>query len=114
MNSSNLTGSLDILQRFILAVIGAQNEAPIREKLWLQKEIFLIANANKRLAEASGFSAYLQGPFSEAVEAALADLKSLGLVGYDNFGGHIHLTSAGSSAHEDLLREMPKEVRDQV
>src|SRR2546426_5512870 len=114
MQSSNLADSLDILQRFILAVIGAQRKAPIRERLWLQKEIFLIANANKRLADASGFSAHLQGPFSEAVDAALADLKSLGLVSYDDFGGHIYLTAAGSSAHEILLRDMPKQVKDQV
>ena len=114
MQSSNIVDSLDVLQRFILAVVGAQDKAPIRERLWLQKEIFLIANANELLADASGFSPHLQGPFSEAVDAALDDLRSLGLVGYDNYGGHIHLTSAGVAAHENLVRDMPKQVKEQV
>jgi predicted HTH domain antitoxin len=112
--SSNLADSLDILQCYILAILGARNKEPVRERLWLQKEVFLIANTNRKLADASGFAPHLQGPFSESVEAALADLKSLGLVSYDEYGGQIQLTRAGEGEYERLAEDMPSKVKDQV
>lgn len=114
MPKSDLHGSLDIVQRYILALVGAASRAPIRERLWLQKELFVLAKQHPKLGEACGFSAHLQGPFSDTADEALKDLKNLGLVDYDSYGGNIRLTSAGAAEHEDLVKRMPSEVRDRV
>lgn len=114
MPKSDLHSSLDIVQRYILALLGASNKAPVRERLWLQKELFVLAKQTRKLGEACGFSAHLQGPFSDTADEALKDLKNLGLVDYDAYGANIRLTPAGSNEHEDLLKRMPADVRERV
>ena len=114
MPKSDLHNSLDIVQRYILALLGAANKAPVRERLWLQKELFVLAQQAPKLGDACGFSAHLQGPFSDSADEALKDLKNLGLVDYDSYGANIRLTNAGINEHEDLVKRMPADVRDRV
>lgn len=106
--------SFDLVEKYILALLGAQDQEDVPEKLWLTKELFLLSKMNDRLAEEAGFRPYLQGPWSEEVEYALEDLQSLGLVDYGESGNQIRLTPQGRSVFEQLQTGMPDEIEEQI
>lgn len=105
---------LDVVQRYILALLGSQNCARVPAKLWLEKELFLLSKLRRRLAEEAEFFPYLKGPYSEVADVALEDLKRVGLVDYDEYGGDIRLTPAGEWLVAELEGAIPADVRKEI
>jgi predicted HTH domain antitoxin len=111
---SDVLGSLDSLQKCIVAVLGAKHQDEVPGKLWLQKEIYVLSRTSPKLAEAADYAPYLQGPWSENVEAALEDLQPIGLVKFDSYGRDIQLTDMGHRVFSKLASQMPEHVREHV
>ena len=71
---------LDNAQKITLLLLAAQREEPIPGNLWLQKELFLIADELPPLEEYLEYEAHLQGPYSETANTVIENLQYLGLV----------------------------------
>lgn len=113
MAGQDLKDQIDTVQGFILALLGLGDEPEIRGNLHLQKEMYLLSRQLDSLAEACNFNPYLKGPYSEDVEAALSDLKALGLV-EEGGGGRLHLTEEGKGLFQELAEEIPSEVKERL
>lgn len=64
----------------ILQLLHAGNNAPLKGEVAFQKEMFLIADYIEKIRELAKFIPLTFGPFSEAAESGMRNLKSLGLV----------------------------------
>jgi len=113
MPRSIVPESLGIVERYVLAVLGARNREAVPGKLHLQKHLFLLSKMNPKLAEKSGFVPYLKGPWSEEVENALEDLRALALIEL-NEGERIRLSDLGSDIYEEMKDDIPDEISEQV
>ena len=105
---------LDIVQRYILALLGSHNAERVPAKLWLQKELFLLSKLRENLSNKTDFVPYLKGPYSDVAEGALSDLRNMGFVEFDNYGSDIRLTPKGRASAADLALKMPPEVKKEV
>ncbi len=112
--SGNALADFDLVQRYILALLASHDRVRIPGKLWLQKELFLISKLRVRLAEEAEFVPYLRGPYSEIADDALEDLKRVGLVDFNKYGGDIRLTPEGAKVAGELQRSLPPEVKTEV
>ena len=114
MSGGLVMEGLDIVQRYILALLGSQGAQEVPAKLWLQKELFLLSKLRENLANRAEFVPYLKGPYSEVVDGALSDLQNLGLVDFDPYGNDIRLTPKGRAAAATLNPKIPKELRAEI
>jgi len=64
----------------ILQLLHAGNNDPLKGKVAFQKEMFLIADYVDKIREQAEFIPHTFGPYSEAAENEMGNLKSLGLV----------------------------------
>ena len=91
------------IQKIIMLLTSIDDE-PIRGKLWLQKEVFLLADKLEDIREQSGYDAYLLGPHSETVDDELTQLQDIGIVSFDS--NKIHLTSIGKKVAKDIMNDI--------
>lgn len=80
----------------ILQLLHAGNNDPLKGKVAFQKEMFLIADYIDKIREQTEFIPHTFGPYSEAAENEMGNLKSLGLVREEGQGYRI--TPTGVSA----------------
>jgi uncharacterized protein YwgA len=71
---------LNDLDLAILQLLHAGNNAPLKGELAFQKEMFLIADYIEKIRELAKFIPHTFGPYSEAAESGMRNLKSRGLV----------------------------------
>jgi uncharacterized protein YwgA len=71
---------LNDLDLAILQLVHAGNDDPLKGKVAFQKEMFLIADYIEKIREQAEFIPHTFGPYSEAAETEMGNLKSLGLV----------------------------------
>jgi len=64
----------------ILQLLHAGNNDPLKGKVAYQKEMFLIADYIDKIKEQAEFIPHTFGPYSEAAENEIGNLRSLGLV----------------------------------
>ncbi len=64
----------------ILQLLHAGNNDPLKGKVTYQKEMFLIADYIDKIREQAEFIPHILGPYSEAAENEMGNLRSLGLV----------------------------------
>ena len=108
-------GDLPLAHRLVLAMLGANGKETVPRKLWLQKELFYLARDKPKMRADLEFIPYLQGPWSEATENALVDLRTLGLVDFDpKYGSDLRLTASGSTLHAELAKTMPPTLAKEV
>ena len=86
--------NLTELQRTILLLLNANSLEAVKGRLWLQKEIFLIANNIKSLREECEYKPNYWGPYSDVLAGELDELASLGLAEY--YGNRLVLTPSGA------------------
>ncbi|MHA1593413.1 MAG: UPF0175 family protein [Candidatus Baldrarchaeia archaeon] len=98
---------LSDVQKLILILLWCCKRKPIKGKLWLQKELLMIAHAKPELFRELDFEAYLFGPHSERLDVELDNLRQLGLV---TDRPEIKLTRNGEELAELLARESDKET----
>ena len=72
--------NLTELQRTVLLLLNANDREAIKGRLWLQKEVFLIANNVKSLMDWCEYEPHYWGPYSGVLAGELDELVSLGLV----------------------------------
>lgn len=96
----------------IIILLASVDDDPIRGKLWLQKEVFLLADKIEEIREQSGYEAYLLGPHSDTVDEELEQLQDIGIITFDS--NKICLTSTGKQIAKevvsDISRKNPKIV----
>lgn len=73
----------------ILQLLHAGNNDPLKGKVAFQKEMFLIADYIDKIREQAEFIPHTFGPYSEAAENEIGNLKSLGLVREERQAYHI-------------------------
>lgn len=71
---------LNDLDLAILHLLHAGNDVPLKGRVAFQKEMFLIADYIDRIREEAEFIPHTFGPYSEAAEIEMGNLRSLGLV----------------------------------
>lgn len=80
----------------ILHLLHASDNDPLRGKVAFQKEMFLIADYIEKIQEQAEFIPHTFGPYSEAAENEMRNLRSLGLVKEQD--NKYHITPTGVAA----------------
>jgi len=91
-----LVEDLNDLDLAILQLLHAGNNDPLNGKVAFQKEMFLIADYIDKIREQAEFIPHTFGPYSEAAENGMGNLKSLGLVREE--GREYRITPTGIAA----------------
>jgi len=99
--------SLNPVKAYLLLLLGEKNFEPIKGKLWLHKEMFLLSSNLERLKPLMDFEPYFYGPHSERVDVELDQLIKSGLVRVE--GNKIILTDIGEKVHMVLRTKTSKE-----
>jgi uncharacterized protein YwgA len=92
----DIVEDLNDLDLAILQLLHAGNNAPLKGEVVFQKEMFLIADYIEKIRELAKFIPHTFGPFSEAAEKGIRNLKSLGLV--EEKYHEYHITPDGVAA----------------
>jgi len=114
-------GEIDPVKAYILLLLRENDFEPVKGKLWLQKEMFIILSNLDKLRSFIDFEPYFFGPHSESVEVNLEQLVKSGLVKFE--GSKILLTPLGkdvanllasraSRKNLEIVREAKKLLND--
>ena len=76
----DIVEDLNDLDLAILHLLHPGNDDPLKGKVAFQKEMFLIADYIEKIRERAEFIPHTFGPYSEAAENEMGNLRSLGLV----------------------------------
>lgn len=91
-------------QTYSLLLAKAEGASPIRGKLWLQKEMFLLSRAIPELGSELGYEASLKGPMSEALQWDVDQLISVDLLRQE--GSSYVLTKSGEACARVASRDV--------
>jgi predicted HTH domain antitoxin/uncharacterized protein YwgA len=97
---------LSMAQMVSILLIGANSFQPVKGKLWFQKELFLVAQNIKELAEEADFESDFIGPYSEIADEELEQLRREGIV----FKEKIELTPNGRNVANRLQEQVPPAI----
>jgi predicted HTH domain antitoxin len=97
---------LSLTQKVSILLIGANSFQPVRGKLWFQKELFLIAQNIRELAEEADFESDFIGPYSEIADEELDQLKREGIVSKEK----VELTPLGRDVANRLQGQIPPTI----
>lgn len=100
---SRILDTVSEIQELIILLAGA-NDSPIRGKLWLQKELFLLSDRLEEIRDQSGYEPYLLGPHSDTVDEELSQLEDIGVISFD--ANKIYLTNFG----QEIAKKLEKTV----
>jgi len=112
MRPEEIAAKLTPIQVHTLLLAEADNRNPIRGKLWLQKEMFLVSRAVPQLASELGYEPSLKGPMSEALEWNVDQLVSVDLLRHE--GHAFALTDSGLACARAVSREIGSERRELI
>ena len=114
MDSIN-SRDIDLLSKsqfLILFLLASKKSAPIKGKLWLEKELFLLTESLPKLKELFDFEAYLYGPYSEIINS---DLEVLIQMNYINtFKKQFTLSEKGLKLISCLKDQISKKILDEI
>ncbi|MFA4825132.1 MAG: hypothetical protein WC593_08230 [Methanoregula sp.] len=105
---------LNDLNLVILQLLHAGNNAPLKGEVAFQKEMFLIADYIEKIGELAKFIPHTFGPYSEAAENGMRNLKSRGLVEekYHEYYLTPHGVAALSKAKSAFTAEQIEVIQD--
>lgn len=104
-----IPNKLSRLELLILNLLNADNSEPIRDDLFLQKEMFLVINFINEMKPDADFIPHRLGPYSEPVEVSLNNLKSINLIEKTSKGYKI--TDFGKDIFETIKDRIPEEKK---
>lgn len=107
MNAKRIADRLTSIQRVALLLVSVSKAAPIRGKLWFQKQVFAISKNLPKLSESLGYEPAPMGPFSEALEVNVDQLVAVGLLEQD--GARYELTASGREVASIIERGTEEE-----
>lgn len=100
------------LQKYIVMLLNAKNQEPIKGHLWFQKELFLIAKNIKELQEEASFDSDMFGPYSENAQEQLDDLEMDEVIIKE--GNKIYLSKVGSQIAQMIERKTHKQILELI
>ncbi len=89
----DIVEDLTDLDLAILHLLHAGNNDPLKGRVAFQKEMFLIADYIEKIREQAEFIPHTSGPYSEAAENEMGNLRALGLASED--GQEYQITPTG-------------------
>ncbi len=92
----DIVEDLTDLDLAILQLLHAGDNAPLKGEVAFQNEMFLIADYIEKIREQAVFTPHIFGPYSEAAEKGMGNLKSRGLV--EEKYHEYHITPHGVAA----------------
>jgi uncharacterized protein YwgA len=98
---------LNTVDEYILALLGANNRAPLPGKLYLQKEMYLIQRAFEDLQSELDYEPYFLGPHSATVEDEADQLSRSSII--ESTDAAIRLTPRGQQLAERAKKELGPE-----
>lgn len=104
MRPEEIAEKLTPVQTYSLLLAQAGGGSPIRGKLWLQKEMFLLSRAIPELESELGYEPSLKGPMSEALEWDVDQLVSVDLLSHE--GSSYVITKEGDVCAKAASREV--------
>ncbi len=99
-------------QRYTLLLLSANDDEPIKGKLWYQKELFLLSRNSDELAEQTDFEADFMGPYSESADEELQQLEYAKVV--EKEGNKLKLTGLGKDVAKILEKNSSEEEKEMV
>lgn len=99
-------------QKYTLLLLSANNDEPIKGKLWYQKELFLLSRNSDELAEQTDFEADFMGPYSESADEELEQLEFAKVV--EKEGNKLKLTGLGKDVAKILEKNSSEEEKEMV
>lgn len=96
----------------LIILLAYTDNVPIKGRLWLQKEIFLLADRVEKIREQSSYEADLMGPYSDIVEEELSYLEDIGVVSVTN--NQIYLTQHGIEIAKELAKKENPRVLEYI
>jgi len=90
-------------EKLVLYALGAPGHSPLRNKIMIQKLLFLFSNAVAGFKELLRYEPHRTGPYSETVENTLQNLIRLGMI--TNRTGGYRLTTEGERIFDRLVSE---------
>jgi uncharacterized protein YwgA len=112
LDSQDLIDSLSDLDKIALLLLHANNDSPVRDELFYQKEFFLISDYMLDIKDEADFAPDSLGPYSEAAEVSLNNLRSYKLVDRVNEG--FKLTEKGQKISEMVEREVSSKYKEAI
>lgn len=110
MRPEEIAEKLTPVQIYSLLLARAGRGSPIRGKLWLQKEMFLLSRAIPELGSELGYEPSLKGPMSEALEWDVDQLVSVDLLHHE--GSSYVITKSGDVCAKAASHEVqPSELK---
>jgi uncharacterized protein YwgA len=97
-------------QRLEVSLVGANDFDPVKGKLWLQKEMFLIWRSLPGMKVHITFDPALMGPLSESVDWDLDQLRNIGLV--EEGPGGLSLSPEGRDVYSAIPRILEQKCLD--
>jgi predicted HTH domain antitoxin len=101
----------DIVKKYLLLLLNANNNERIREKTKFMKELFLISKNVPELEYEADFEAYSYGPYSDYGSDALEEFEVLNLV--DTASGY-NLTDLGNEIATILKKSVIKDDLEMI
>jgi len=114
MNDIN-SKDLDLLSKsqfLILFLLASKKSTPIKGKLWLEKELFLLTESVQKLKELFDFEADLYGPYSEIVNSDLEALIQMNLT--ETISKQFSITSKGLKLISCFEGQISKKLLDEI
>lgn len=98
--------TLTDLQRIVILLANSNNREPIKGRLWLQKEVYLISNNIDQIKEHADYEGDYMGAYSETLEEELIQLEIDGILETKNY--RILLTNVG----EELANVLEEKIEN--
>lgn len=107
-----IIGELSDLDKVILLLFHSNDNEPIRDELFYQKEIFLASNYINEIKNDADFIPSLLGPYSESAEVHLKNLISYSLI--DRSKEEYVLSEKGKKIAEMLNRHLGRDYANAI
>ena len=108
----DIVEDLTDLDMAILQLLHAGNNDPLKGEVAFQKEMFLIADYIEKIRDLAKFIPHTFGPYSEAAEKGMRNLKSRGLVKEKDH--EYHITPNGIAALSKAKSAFTEEQTDAI
>lgn len=100
------------LQKYIVLLLDANNNIPIKGNTWFQKELFLVAKNIRDVDEEASFVSDMFGPYSENAQEQLEDLEMDEIVSKSK--SKMWLSNFGLRIAKELKKVVPEYTLEMI
>lgn len=97
---------LIIMEKYIILLLGVVEERPIPSSTHLQKELFILSNANPKINEIIEFEKHYFGPYSADLDSISKDPIYHSEAFIQDSKNRFYLTEKGKEIYRDILNEI--------